>query len=181
MIPIVLDPARLRLGLAGRGPAFRRRLDALLLGRADPILFTDDPAAAPGRATSPLPPDDVDLAALDVLWVAGLPDDDAAAMATAARAARVLVNVEDRRAVCDFHSAAEVRRGDLLIALSTAGRSPGLAGRIRTDLAGRYGPEWAERLDGLASRRSAWRHEGADVATLARRTNAAIDAAGWFA
>ena len=79
------------------------------------------------------------------LWIVGLPDDEAAALAALARSERVLVNVEDRPALCDFHSVAEVRRGDLLLTVSTGGASPGLAARIRARLAADFGPEWAER------------------------------------
>ena len=80
------------------------------------------------------------------LWIVGLPDDEAAELAALARSERVLVNVEDRPALCDFHSVAEVRRGDLLLTVSTGGASPGLAARIRARLAAEFGPEWADRL-----------------------------------
>ena len=66
----------------------------------------------------------------------------------------MLVNVEDRPALCDFHSVAEVRRGDLLLTVSTGGASPGLAARIRARLAAEFGP----RMGGPA--RSAARASG---------------------
>ena len=91
-------------------------------------------------------PSQPDMAALQVLWIAGLPVDAAAALAALARSERVLVNVEDRPQLCDFHSVAEVRRGDLLLTVSTGGASPGLSARIRARLATEFGPEWGERL-----------------------------------
>ena len=104
---------------------------------------TRDLVRAAGPALRNFLPGRPDLAALRALWIAGLPDDEAAALAALARSERVLVNVEDRPALCDFHSVAEVRRGDLLLTVSTGGASPGLAARIRARLAADFGPEWA--------------------------------------
>jgi precorrin-2 dehydrogenase / sirohydrochlorin ferrochelatase len=58
----------------------------------------------------------------------------------------LLVNVADEPAVGNFHTAATVRRGDLLIAVSTGGASPALSARIRRELAERYGDEYARLL-----------------------------------
>ena len=86
--------------------------------------------------------------------------------------------VEDRPALCDFHSVAEVRRGDLLLTVSTGGASPGLAARVRARLASEYGPEWAGRLELLRERRAAWRRDGRNAAEL---TDALLQANGWLA
>ena len=87
------------------------------------------------------------------------------------------MNVEDRPALCDFHSVAEVRRGDLLLTVSTGGASPGLAARIRARLAAEFGPEWADRLALLRDQRAAWRRDGRDAAAL---TDALLHANGWL-
>ena len=145
------------------------------------LLFSDQPRG-PGRAAGPALrrclPGRADLAGLRALWIAGLPDDEAAELAALARSERVLVNVEDRPALCDFHSVAEVRRGDLLLTVSTGGASPGLAARIRARLAAEFGPEWADRLALLRGHRAAWRRDGGDVAAL---TDALLHANGWLA
>jgi len=47
----------------------------------------------------------------------------------------ILCNVVDDPERCDFYYPAVVRRGDLQIAISTAGRSPALAQRLRRSLA----------------------------------------------
>ena len=45
----------------------------------------------------------------------------AAGMAARCRALGRLVNVEDVKPLCDFHTPSQVRRGDLLLSISTGG------------------------------------------------------------
>jgi len=45
--------------------------------------------------------------------------------------------------LCDFFYPAVVRRGDLQIAVSTAGQSPSLAQKIRQQLERQFGPAYA--------------------------------------
>src|SRR6266508_2972476 len=67
-----------------------------------------------------------------------------AAIFAEARARGVLVNLVDDTDHCDFAAPAVVRRGELVIAVSTGGRSPALASRLRRLLEERFGPEWEE-------------------------------------
>ena len=62
------------------------------------------------------------------------------------QAHRIPVNVVDDPALCSFIVPATVRRGDLTLAVSTAGKSPSLASKIRRELEAQYGPDYAERL-----------------------------------
>jgi len=55
----------------------------------------------------------------------------------------VLCNVVDVPDLCDFFYPAIVRRGDLQIAVSTAGQSPSLAQKIRQQLEKQFGPGYA--------------------------------------
>jgi precorrin-2 dehydrogenase/sirohydrochlorin ferrochelatase len=184
MIPIVVDPQHNALALIGRGPAALRRLELLLAGGAGPSVFSDAPSPELARLAGDRLlrrlPGAAELAAFRLLWIADLPITQAAALARAAKAVGCLVNVEDVVAFCDFHNPSQVRRGDLLLTVSTGGKSPGLAARIRAQLARTFGPEWAERLARIGGRREAWRREAHSLEDLARLTNAAIDAEGWL-
>jgi precorrin-2 dehydrogenase / sirohydrochlorin ferrochelatase len=55
----------------------------------------------------------------------------------------VLCNVVDVPELCDFYYPAVVRRGDLQIAVSTAGQSPSLARKIRQQLERQFGDGYA--------------------------------------
>ena len=51
-----------------------------------------------------------------------------------AEAAGILINAVDDPPFCDFYFPSVVRRGDLQIAISTAGHSPALAQRLRKEI-----------------------------------------------
>ena len=185
MIPIVLDPTRTSLALIGRAEPARRRLELLLAGGADAIaVFSDAPSAdlaelAAHRLRRRLP-EASELAGFRVVWIVDLPLAQARPLVAVARAAGALVNLEDVKDSCDFHNPSIVRRGDLLLTVSTGGRSPGLAARIRRQLERSFGPEWALRLEQLSARRTAWRRRTRPLAELARLTDAMIDQQGWL-
>ena len=68
-----------------------------------------------------------------------------------ARLRNVLCNSVDDPENCDFYYPAVVNRGDLQIAISTNGRSPALAQRLRRELEAQFGPEyesWVAELGG---------------------------------
>jgi precorrin-2 dehydrogenase/sirohydrochlorin ferrochelatase len=78
-------------------------------------------------------------------------------VATAARRDGVWVNIVDTPAACDFIAPAVVRRGELQIAISTAGNSPTLAKRLRAGLEELIGPEYGEVAAVLGCLRAAVR------------------------
>jgi len=58
----------------------------------------------------------------------------------------MLCNVADRPEACNFILPALVKRGDLVIAVSTSGKSPAFAKKIRKELEKLYGAEYADFL-----------------------------------
>ncbi len=167
MLPIVLNPVNLRVGLTGRGLERDRRAALLAEAGVEARLLPD-----------PVP--DALLASLQVLFVAGLPEGESRELATRARAAGVLVNVEDVLPLCDFHVPAVVRRGNLLLTASTGGQVPGLARALREALADQFGPEWTTRLKELGLARAKWRAEGLSPAQVSQNVRDMIAAMGWL-
>jgi precorrin-2 dehydrogenase/sirohydrochlorin ferrochelatase len=154
----------IRIGLIGSGDAHARRLSLLVGAGVEPVhLAPHDP-----------------LNGLSVLFVAGLEPDASADLAKRARAAGILVNVEDVPELCDFHIPAIVRRGDLLLTVSTRGRSPALARRLREELETQFGPEWSERLEELGALRDRLRADGLRFGELSEQIHAVIDTKGWL-
>ena len=71
----------------------------------------------------------------------------------AAQRRGVLCNVVDVPEYCDFFYPAVVRRGDLQIAISTAGQSPSLAQKIRKQLERQFGEGYAAWVEQLGETR----------------------------
>lgn len=71
----------------------------------------------------------------------------------ACRKHRVLCNAVDDPKHCDFFYPAVVRRGPLEIAISTSGRSPALAARLRRELGAQFGREWSSWVEHLGAMR----------------------------
>jgi len=74
----------------------------------------------------------------------------------------LLINVVDDPERGNFFVPAHVKRGSLSIAVSTGGKSPLLAGKIRAELEPVYGPQYAEFLDFLGGLRLKLMREVAD-------------------
>ena len=68
-------------------------------------------------------------------------------------ARNLIVNIVDDPAKGNFFVPATVRRGSLSIAVSTGGKSPLLARKIREELENIYGPQYEEFLDMLGDLR----------------------------
>lgn len=66
--------------------------------------------------------------------------------AAEARERGVLLCVADNPALGSFTSPSRIRRGDLMITVSTSGAAPALSRAIRKELEQRFGPEYAEAL-----------------------------------
>lgn len=185
MLPIVLDVGALRIVLVGEGEAGLKRLELLdAAGAAHVEVYSGALegalASQAGARLKGIRPSSAALEAAGLVLIAGLDEAESEALAAAARKAGRLVNTEDRKPLCDFHIPSTVRRGDLLLTVSTGGQSPGLARRLRRYLEGLFGPEWSGRLKELAERREAWRAEGLELSEVGRRSEAYIEEEGWL-
>jgi len=177
--PIVLDLAGRRAVVVGGGRVALRKALALAEAGAEVTAvapeFLPDFAAATGAtgaggATGATAAAGVACVreAYEARHVAGAAvviaatDDEAVNRRAAddARAAGALVNVVDVPALCDFLVPAQVRRGDLLVTVSTGGAAPSLSRRLRERLEGEFGPEWAPYLSALRAARERVLSEG---------------------
>ncbi|HYM02350.1 MAG TPA: NAD(P)-dependent oxidoreductase [Stellaceae bacterium] len=185
MLPLVVDATRVRMALIGNGARAHRRLQLLdEAGATGLVIYAECPSdaladAARERLVHRLP-NAQELAQAQLVFIADPSPSQRAELAAVARAGGALVHVEDVPGLSNLHAPAVVRRGDLTVAVSTAGRSPALAAHVKRFLDRLFGPEWQTRIDDLAALRRRWRDTGADAATLARRTDHWVESQGWL-
>jgi len=163
--PVSLEVAGRRCVVFGAGPVARGRAEALLDAGALVTVIAR-------------PYEDGDLAgAFLAVAATGDPAEHARIFAEAEREG-VLVNAVDDPAHCHFAVPAVLRRGDLVVTVSTGGRAPGYAGRVRDELARTVGAEHGTLLDLIAEVRGELRAErpsGADFDQWARKWREALD------
>jgi precorrin-2 dehydrogenase / sirohydrochlorin ferrochelatase len=82
-----------------------------------------------------------------------------------ASANRQLVNVVDDTLHCNFIAPAILRKGDLTIAISTAGKAPALAVRLKEQLQEEIGPEYERFLELAGQLREPLAHHIPDFET----------------
>lgn len=184
MLPLVIDLARVPVALVGRDAQALRRLRHLEAdGVARVRIFSDAPSEAllayGGDRVIRRLPASADLAGSRVVFIADLPPEDSGDIASLAYAAGALVNVEDQRAWCDFHSPSVVRRGDLLLSVSTNGQSPALAQRLRAHLETLFPESWGQRVVELGRLRRRLRAHGLG-AEVTQATDALIARRNWL-
>jgi siroheme synthase-like protein len=96
-----------------------------------------------------------------VIAATALGDLNAAVFAEADRR-NILCNAVDDIDHCHFYCGSIVQRGDLQIAISTNGKSPALAQRLRKELEEQFGPEYESWLEWLGAAREALRAQSND-------------------
>ena len=99
-----------------------------------------------------------------------------AAVFAEAEAERVLCNAVDDVEHCHFAVPSIVRRGELLVAISTGGQAPALAKRLRRRLTAELGWEWEALIDVLGEVRAEMLPaRTVDLATWAARWRALLE------
>lgn len=87
---------------------------------------------------------------LDRIFLVVAATDDAAMNRKVSEHARLkglLINAVDQPEDCNFIVPSVLRRGDLVIAVSTSGKSPAMAKKVREDLEESFGPEYGAFLN----------------------------------
>jgi precorrin-2 dehydrogenase len=180
--PISLEVAGRRAVVIGRMAVAQGKADALLEAGAQVTVISKGPRQALDRlevherATvlrRDYEPGDLESA---FLCVASSEEGEVrAAIYAEARWRKVLANVMDDIPHCDFAAPALVRRGDLAIAISTGGRSPALARRLREQLSEQFDARWEELLDLLGEVRTETLPALPEYAARARKWQEALD------
>lgn len=152
--PVTLDLEGRPCLLAGSGPLAVERLTGLLRSRAQVTVVTPTPSAALVAQCEafdvpllqrPVTPDDLDGAFLAI--VTREDDADVPVLYAAARVRGVLFAALDDVAHCDFGAMSQIRRGSLTVTISSAGRAPALAKRLRRHLEQTLTHELAELVE----------------------------------
>lgn len=164
--PIVMDLTGRRCLVVGGGEIALRKAESLIEAGADVTVIAPEVDARIESLTSirierrAWEPGDT---AGSTLVIAATDDRSTnQAVFSEAKANGIPVNVVDDPELCSFIVPSCVRRGDLLIAVSTSGRSPSLSKRIRKELELTYGPEYAEFVALLGELRMTIKEKYAD-------------------
>jgi len=132
MYPVVLDLRGRSCLVIGEGPLAEEKVHGLLAAGA----------AVTHRASY----EESDLNGMALAIVCGQPPDVAEAVWQEAQRRNILINTVDDPPRCGFIAPAIVRRGDLAVAISTNGKAPALAVRLRQRLETELGEEYGRFL-----------------------------------
>jgi precorrin-2 dehydrogenase/sirohydrochlorin ferrochelatase len=181
--PVALELTGRRCVVVGGGPEAERKARALLEADASVTVVASE--VTPGlsdlarrgdmtRVSRPYAGGDLDGA---FLVIAAIEDRAVlAAVFAEAEERHVLCNAVDDIAHCHFAVPSVVRRGELLLAISTGAQAPALAKRLRRRLTAEFGWEYAALVDVLGQvRAETLPHRPADFATWSGRWANALE------
>ena len=132
MYPVVLDLRGRSCLVIGTGPLAEEKVHGLL--------------AAGAVVTHRTSYEESDLDGMTLTIVCGQPPEIAEAVWQEAQRRNILINTVDDPPRCGFIAPAIVRRGDLAVAISTNGKAPALAVRLRQRLESELGEEYGRFL-----------------------------------
>lgn len=168
MLPIVIDPNYIKALVAGKGPATENRLKMLRGAGVKNVRYIEfEPVAD-------------DFTDINIAYIADFDDEVSGRIAELARSKGVMLNIEDKKKYCDFHVPSIVRKGDLMINISTAGKSPRVARRLRMMFETLFSDEWSQELDNIAELRERIKSEGGSFKELAEATDELLEQRGMF-
>lgn len=169
MFPIALDLTKIPVLLIGKGEAFERRHKQLVEYGATKLSVSNNQQLTTSNYNN-----------ATIIMVAGLSREISEQISIAARTAGKLVNVEDMNDLCDFYFTANVKRGDLLIAVSTGGASPTLSRKIRDYIAGIFGTEWEAHTAEIAAFRKKLKADGKSIPEVLKESEKFLEDKGWL-
>jgi len=151
--PVHLDIKNRNCLIVGGGAVGTRKVNTLLECGAHVTVVSPDPTSQLARLASEASitlkrrayrSDDLS----GMFLVIGATDDETLNLQISkdAERAHILCNIVDRPEVCNLILPSIVRRGDLVITISTSGKSPALAKNLRQKLETQFGREYADFL-----------------------------------
>jgi len=151
--PVHLDIKNRNCLIVGGGAVGTRKVNTLLECGAHVTVVSPDPTSQLTRLASEesitlktraYRSDDLS----GMFLVIGATDDETLNLQISkdAERAHILCNIVDRPEVCNFILPSIVRRGDLVITISSSGKSPALAKHLRQKLETQFGREYADFL-----------------------------------
>jgi siroheme synthase-like protein len=181
--PVALELSGRRCVVTGGGQAAEDKARALMEADADVVLIAPRVSAGVGElvrrgelAHIPRRYRRGDLTGAFLVIAADSDRAVRAAVFAEAEAERVLCNAVDDIEHCHFAVPSIVRRGELLLAISTGGRVPALAKRLRRRLTAQFGWQWEALVDVLGEVRADLQPQRtADFATWAECWRAVLD------
>lgn len=188
MLPLMLNVSDLPVAVIGNGFSAALRLETLQSSGASNITtFATDPEprvvelAGEGLLLRWPTQSDIETHRYGVVYVCDIDEQDTTNIVDWAHRIGSFVNVHDRQDLCDFHMPAIVRRGNLQVTVSTDGKVAGLSRILKDYLKDHvFGPEWAERVDDLGTRRAAWVAEKLPFADLKKRVEDYVQEKRWL-
>lgn len=159
--PVMLDVVGRLAVVVGATPAAVRAASSLAKHGADVVIIAPDVSTdlmdMESDGTLTIEPRGYvrgDLAGAMLVIIASGSEETDAAIVAEARERNVLVNVQADAAASDFIVPSVVRRGDLQIAVSTAGKAPSVARQVRRGIARAHGDEWGPYVQLVADLRA---------------------------
>lgn len=164
LFPVFFKLENLKTLIVGGGYVGLEKLRAVLSNAPEALVTlvaTQVSAAVRGLAASypgvrlverPFIPEDADSA--DIILIAINDPLQSSAIRDVAKSKGKLVNVADQPALCDFYLGSVVQKGNLKLAISTNGKSPTIAKRLRALLEDTLPEELDEVLEQMQSIRA---------------------------
>ena len=165
--PLFLDITNKTCLVVGGGDVAERKVERLLACGAHVVVIamTLTPALERMKKEGIIDQihDDYDASYIhDAFLIIGATDRNEvnASISEDAKKAGVMINIVDDPEKCDFILPSLFQQGDLTVAISTGGKSPALAKKMREELEGIYGPEYRTLVNLLGALRGKIKRKG---------------------